>query len=136
MISIDELCKVPFHNLPLDHKLNLTHLHYCLNILRAVYGKPIYINSGYRTKEDQIRIYTSRNPLTMGLGLPIPMESLHLCGAAADLHDPDGMLKKWIFQQKDLYERLDLYFEDFDHTPTWLHVQIYPPKSLKRYFLP
>lgn len=128
---------------PLDHKANLHQLHYKLNFIRTLYANPIMVNSGYRTREDHFRIYNEINKERGKKGLEeltIPWKSNHLIGAAADLHDPFGSLKKWILENLHIAEELNLHFERFEDTGGidggWIHAQIYPPKSGLRFFKP
>lgn len=128
MISFTELIKAG-DTPDADQRAHLYRLHYCLNFIRALYAKPLLITSGLRTREDQIRIYSAK-------GQTPKMGSLHLIGGAADVSDPDGELKKWILDHLEVAEELKLYFEDFDSTPNWIHLQIYPPSSGSRFFKP
>lgn len=129
MISMKEICKHSFDGLDPDVECNLIRLHFVLNSIRAHYGKPLTITSGYRTLEEHLKIYEERKK-------PAPMGSLHLVGAAADIDDPQCQLKSWILDHVSLMGNLEVYLEAFDDTPTWVHVQIYPPKSEKRFFEP
>ena len=134
MIYTKELVKTSLWKLDPDHICNLINLHHKLNAIRAHYNKPIYINSGFRTFEDHKRIYLAR-----GVVVP-PLGSQHLIGAAADLQDRKGALKKWILDHLELSESLGLYYESFEATGGmdggWIHAQLYPPKSGKRFFDP
>lgn len=140
MILLSEL--VPSRALnepPIDHRFNMSRLHYCLNFVRRLYGQPMTINSGYRTKEDHFRIYEKINEARKKNGqdeIRIPMGSCHLIGAAADIADHDQKLKEWVLKNISVFEDLGLYLEDFDYTPTWCHIQIYPPGSGERFFKP
>jgi len=140
MIYFHELLKdISFHDIPLDHQSNLYRLHFCLNIIRRHYMRPIYVNSGYRSKENHAKIYAEINAKRRSEGLQplrIPWKSKHLIGAAADLADGAGLLKEFLLENLDLLERLDLYVEDFDDTHGWCHIQIYSPASLRRFFKP
>lgn len=130
MISIAELTKeIPTDA---DHYCNLMHLHYKLNVIRAAYQKPMIVSSGYRTKEEHFTIYQKKGAHPS----KIPMKSQHLIGAACDILDVDGELKDWIKSHAELIERLDLYMEHFDVTPSWLHFQLYQPSSGNRLFYP
>ena len=60
----------------------------------------------------------------------------HLFGKAVDFADGNGELKKWVLNNMKVMEDAGLYMEDFSATKTWLHVQIVPPKSGKRFFKP
>ena len=127
----------------LDHKFNLQQLHYKLNFVRALYAKPMIVTSGYRSKEDHFRIYKEINDKRLEDGkkeLTIPWGSNHLIGSAADIHDPFGSLKKWVLDNLDVVEQMNLYLEKFEATggldSGWLHFAIYPPKSGHRFFNP
>lgn len=103
---------------------NLVILLERMNKLRKAYNKPMYITSGLRSAEDQARIN------------PKAPKSRHLLGAACDIADGDGSLKKWVKANISLLETIGLWCEDFASTPSWLHVQIIPPKSGNRFFIP
>ena len=64
--------------------------------------------------------------------------SLHKQGLAIDLYDPTGALDNWVNEPKQakLIESLGLYFEHKDYTQGWVHVQLNPPKSGKRFYIP
>lgn len=121
-------------NVPLTRQQedNLDKLLYKLNEFRRRYGKPMICTSGVRSIDDHIRIYTQK-------GIPrgnIPMSSNHLKGLAADFYDPNGEIKAWINKNLDFCISLGLYFEHFDYTPGWVHIQVVAPKSGKRFFIP
>lgn len=63
-------------------------------------------------------------------------KSNHLTGCAGDIDDRDGALKDYLRTNPELLEECDLYAEDFDSTPTWVHLQSVPPKSGRRIFKP
>jgi hypothetical protein len=65
-------------------------------------------------------------------------KSLHMSCQAVDIEDRDRAFSKWLMTpagQKALVQ-LNLYIEDPAATPTWVHVQIVPPKSGKRVYKP
>ena len=62
--------------------------------------------------------------------------SKHLSAEACDLPDADRSLCSWAVDNLDVLEEIGLWIEDPRWTPTWLHVQIVPPKSGKRVFIP
>lgn len=62
--------------------------------------------------------------------------SKHLTGSAVDLADADGKLWELISKNLPLAKKLGLYFEDKRWTPTWCHIQVGPPKSGKRVYVP
>ena len=90
--------------------------------IRDLYGKPIFINTwikGGALKNSGLRDY--KNPLGGKLN-----RSRHYYGLCADLHAKD--IKEL---QAHLLEYQDVYFakglrvvEDYDYTPTWLHVSV------------
>ena len=65
-------------------------------------------------------------------------QSLHMTGEACDIFDPDGELDVWLLTPEGQYVLQDfgLWMEDPGHTMGWCHVQIRPPKSGRRVFLP
>lgn len=62
--------------------------------------------------------------------------SAHMSGQAADLHDPQGVIKDAIMANLSVLEEFDLYMENPQYTPTWCHLQIRPTKSGNRVFIP
>ena len=74
-------------------------------------------------------------PQDCAIGAP---NSNHKQGLAVDLYDPLGKVDEWVTNPNNLkkIQALDLYFEDKSATEGWCHVQIVPPKSGRRWFLP
>jgi hypothetical protein len=66
----------------------------------------------------------------------IPMKSRHLIGAAIDIYDPNKILQSWVLSNVKVLEEVGLWCEDFSATPNWVHFQILPPASGKRFFKP
>lgn len=62
--------------------------------------------------------------------------SRHITGQAVDLPDNDRTLATWCVDNLDDLEAIGLWIEDPRWTPTWLHVQIVPPKSGKLVYIP
>jgi len=63
--------------------------------------------------------------------------SRHITGQAVDLLDhPDRRLARWCLQNLGKLEELSLYAEDPRWTPTWVHLQIIPPGSGRRVYVP
>lgn len=62
--------------------------------------------------------------------------SKHLSGQAADIPDAGRVLASWCVDHLDSLEEIGLWMEDPRWTPTWVHVQIVPPRSGKRVFVP
>lgn len=139
MIKLQEICSVRYEGLDWDVRFNLSRLHFSLNSLRALYNRPMIVSSGLRTKEQHEIIYFKKNADRVAKGLPeilIPQKSWHLMGAAADILDPQNHLKEFILDRVDVLEMFGLWCEDFDVTDGYIHFQIYPPVSGKRFFKP
>lgn len=137
MITLEEL-NPKGYQLEAEIQANLIILWDIMNDFRKRYGRPMVITSGIRMKEDQIRIYKK---IFARKGIPfdrskVPMRSNHLYGLACDVYDPDGRLKIWIMKNLDFCKKLGLYFESFRYTPNWVHFQIVPPRSGRRFFVP
>lgn len=103
-------------------KRNLEDLIRKLNALG--YPFPMIATSCLRSIESQKRI----NPKAMG--------SSHLYGAAVDIADPDGKFAAWCVKNKAKLIECGLWMEDPKYTPGWVHLQIFAPKSMNRYFVP
>lgn len=116
MISRDEILMGRDKEFPLSEELeeNLDNLLIAVNKLRTLYGKPMYVSSGYRP---------GRYNKAAG-GAP---NSSHCLCMAVDFHDTDKLLKEWI--TVDILEQCGLYQENPNNTPTWLHVQIRPTNN-------
>lgn len=123
MITLKELNPKGYKTSP-EVEANLNVLLERMNRVRAAWGKPMVVTSGLRSEADQARIN------------PKASKSKHLLGQACDISDPKGELKAWINVNIKLMEEIDLWFEDFDHTPNWIHFQSVPPRSGKRFFIP
>lgn len=104
--------------------INLNTLIPKINDLLELYKKPLHVNSGYRTKEDQLRIN------------PKAPNSQHCECAAIDLGDRDNSFRNWCLMNLQHLVDLGLYMEEPSHTPTWVHLQVIAPKSGYRIFLP
>ena len=62
--------------------------------------------------------------------------SRHLTCQAVDLGDQDGTLDAWCIAHQDALAALGLWLEHPSATPGWCHVQIVPPGSGRRVFMP
>ena len=137
MITLKELISDEFYKeAPIEHHINLAKLLARLNEFREAYGKPLRVTSGYRSMNKHLEIYAKKGITDQS---KIPMKSNHLFGLAADLvpiEDDIKHLHDWVLDNVKLCEELGLYFEKFDYSPTWLHVQIVAPKSGNRFFIP
>lgn len=127
MISLKELNPHKYQtNREIDYNLNV--LLERMNTVRAAYGKPMVVTSGLRSESQQQQLIKE--------GKSTATKSNHLMGKACDIKDSDGRLADWIKKHIDLMIQIGLWFEDFDYTEGWVHFQIVPPKSGKRFFIP
>lgn len=94
-----------------------------VNALLAAYSGIVAVSSGYRPPDV--------NRAVGGAAL-----SWHQQCAAVDLVDVDGKLWAYCLNNLELCADLGLWLEDKRWTPTWIHLQIYPPKSGNRIFVP
>lgn len=134
MLEMRELLKnARLEDQPNDVQKNLWVLLDKLNMVRAAYGKPMTVTSGLRSMADHLRIYAEKGITDK---TKIPMKSRHLSGQAADIYDPKQALQKWVMQNLDVVEKAGLWMEDFSATKNWVHFQIIPPASGKRFFKP
>jgi len=62
--------------------------------------------------------------------------SKHMTGEAIDLADPEGKLGDWVMENVEVLVKHGIWCEHPDATPTWLHCQIVPPRSGRRFFYP
>lgn len=62
--------------------------------------------------------------------------SNHMTGNAVDFADADGRLDAWCLANLPVLERIGLWLEHPDATPTWCHLQRVPPRSGRRTFRP
>jgi hypothetical protein len=82
------------------------------------------LSSGRRTPE-------------INAGIPgAAVRSNHLTCNAADIVDRSRALCRWAFANLHHLADRDLYMEDPRCTPTWMHVQVVPPLSRNRVFIP
>lgn len=134
MITFNELIKGnSIADIPIEHQHNLEELLKKINMIRAKWGKPMTVTSGYRSMQDHLRIYSQKGITDQK---KIPMQSNHLYGRAVDISDPKQELQKFLLANVSLLEEAGLWCEDFSATKTWVHLQINPPKSGKRFYMP
>ena len=85
---------------------------------------PGVVNSGWR-------------PHTINASVPnASPRSKHLSCEAIDLDDPNDALDAWCLENLPVLERIGLWLEHPDATPGWCHLQIVPPRSGRRVFMP
>lgn len=134
MVTMKELIKdIVISDIPLAHQHNLEELLVKVNKVRTAYNKPMTVTSGYRSMYDHKRIYNAKGIFDES---KIPMKSKHLSGEAVDIYDPNQELQKWCLYNTKLLIEIGLWMEDFSATKNWVHFQIVPPKSGKRFFMP
>ena len=75
---------------PPELEQNLFSLLFKLNRVRALYNKPMTVSSGFRDKNDQIRIYNAKGITDES---KMHMGSKHFSCEAADIYDPDKELQ-------------------------------------------
>ena len=137
MITINELLnnKYKLEDQSPEIQKNLTILLEKVNKIRDAYGKPMTVTSGLRTMEDHLRIYESKGITDTK---KIPMKSHHLYGEACDISDPFLKLTKWLKDNPQILEQVDMYCEEGNSN--WVHFQIVPFGSYKpggtRWFKP
>ena len=138
MVTFNEmLVATSISDVPIAHQQNIAELLKRVNVLRAEWGKPMKVTSGYRTLQDHLRIY---HDIAKRAGKDfrpesVPMRSQHLIGASIDIYDPGLTLTKWLKEENS--KRLvavQLYAEEGNSN--WVHLQLFPPASGKRWFLP
>jgi hypothetical protein len=128
VILKDELLKGRDKQYPQEYtaeiSTNLDRLLIQMNLVRAAYGLPMIVDSGWRP--------AAINSSTPGAAT----HSNHMKGLACDISDPDGKLRAWVLANLPLMQKLGLYFEDFRYTKGWVHFAIAPPASGKRISVP
>lgn len=80
---------------------------FVLDPLREAYGKPIYVNSGYRSHRLNIEVGGVRN-------------SQHLSGEAADITSGTAEGNKWLFNYIRAYLPFDQLIDEQGYS--WIHV--------------
>ena len=127
MISAQELNPHSYSTTP-DIDANLAILLDKMNQVRTAYNIPMTVDSGLRSQAQQDALIAA--------GKSNASKSKHLTGQAVDIADSTRVLKDWVIANMELMETIGLWFEDFDHTPTWVHFQTVAPLSGKRVFIP
>lgn len=127
MIQLKELNPRNFPTTP-EIDANLQILLEKMNKVRVAYAQPMIVTSGLRSEKLQEALIIA--------GKSNAPKSHHLTGEAVDIQDKDGKLAEWVKANISLMEQIGLWFEDPASTVGWLHCQIVPPKSGKRFFIP
>ena len=97
-----------------EQEENLEKLLVALNKLRALYGRPMRVTSGYRPGHYNTKAGGGKR-------------SAHLTLEACDFADKDRALTN--FCTDEILEQCGLWMESPEVATTWLHVQIREPKS-------
>jgi len=127
MITMKELNP---DNLPLEGAVerNIKTLFERMNEFRGIWGKPMIVTSGLRSDEKQKALIAE--------GKSKARLSRHLFGAACDIFDPNKELGRWCLENEAVLVKIGLWCEHPDYTRNWVHFQIIPPMSGKRFFIP
>lgn len=132
MISLQELLgSYKLEDQIPEVKTNLPILLDRINKIRIWWNKPMIVTSGFRSMTDHLRIYAEKGITDAS---KIPMKSKHLIGAAVDISDPNLELTAWLKKDPSHLEFARLWCEEGNKN--WVHFQIFPPNSGKRWFLP
>lgn len=125
MISSAELNP---HGYPTTDEIdtNLAVLLERINKIRSAWAKPMTVTSGLRSQAQQDQLIAQ--------GKSSASHSKHLIGAAVDIYDPELQLTAWLKADPDLLELAQLWCEEGN--TNWVHLQIFPPASGNRWFLP
>jgi uncharacterized protein YcbK (DUF882 family) len=117
-------------NLPLEGAVerNMKTLFERMNELRGIWGRPMIVTSGLRSDEKQKALIAE--------GKSRARLSRHLFGAACDIFDPNKELGRWCLENESVLVKIGLWCEHPDYTRNWVHFQIIPPMSGKRFFIP
>jgi len=88
-------------------------------------ARPRRVNSGWR-------------PPAVNTAIGGARRSNHTLGRAIDIADASRALKRWLVTPAGQVALIEcgLWMEHPDATPTWVHVQIVPPRSGSRVFWP
>lgn len=138
MITLPELLRgVDYRTLSSEQRENVDTLLARINVIRTAWAKPMTVTSGFRSKNDHLRIYKE---IAVKRGVvfdasKIPWRSAHLMAAAVDIADPDGKLYDWCVANEALLVKTGLWCEVKDDQPR-VHFQIWAPASGKRFFHP
>lgn len=113
---------------PIDDEQRTNALHLLSRVNELL--KQFYEETGA-----QARVITSGyRPAAINAKAGGAKKSKHMLCAAVDLSDADRKLAHWL--TVDILDKYDLHMESATATPTWIHLQIFPPKSGKRIFFP
>lgn len=134
MISVDDYLNhwkvhygqvsVPLDELTDDMRLQAVVTVQKANELLDVFGQHRDVASGWRPVEVN-KLVPSAAPM-----------SNHTRCLAVDLEDAGNDLDRWCLDNLGVLEKIGLWLESPDSTRGWCHVQIVPPHSGRRVFIP
>lgn len=140
--TLKEICKAGSYN-PDPSKLESWQKRNAEDLIRKINNVGLaftkWLNDNYpgkkssRTASSFARDYEAQKKIN-----PTKMLSGHLFFGALDIADTDGLLKEFLKTtegQQVLIEQ-GLWCEDFEYTPTWVHLQLYSVNSGNRFFKP
>lgn len=128
--------------LPKDHQKNLVQFLPKLQAFQQRSGLYMLCTNAYRTHAHHVEIYEAKNKLRAEQGLkpvPIPWDSAHLTGHAADFLDPARALACFVDKDERFVRSLGFHFEAKAATSwpvAWLHIQDVSPRSGNLWFQP
>ena len=112
------------HELSAELRINATRVVERINEFLRQAACPGVVTSGWR-------------PHAINAAVPnASPRSKHLSCEAIDLDDPNDELDAWCLRNLPVLESIGLWLEHPDATPGWCHLQIVPPRSGRRVFMP
>ena len=112
------------HELTAELRSNATLMIARANALLLHAVLPGVVNSGWRPQAVNAAV-ANASP-----------RSKHLSCQAIDLDDAHGALDAWCMRNLFVLEEIGLWLEHPEATPGWCHVQVVPPRSGRRVFMP
>ncbi len=87
--------------------------------------------------EEEYGVASGWRPAAVNQATPgAASKSKHISAQACDIKDPEGALDDWCLEHHEVLEEIGLWQESPTATKGWCHVQIVPPRSGRRVFLP
>lgn len=104
------------------HRMNAQRTIDAANAILAKFGAKRHVVSGWRP--------AAINAATRGAA----PNSKHTLCQAIDLEDNNKELMNYLLNNQDVMEQIGIWCERSQDTRTWVHMQIVPPGSGKRFF--
>lgn len=120
-----------------DVRANAEELARRISLVFGAYGPDLDVTSGFRPQHVNDRLREN--------GKKAAKNSHHIFGAAADLGDNDRKFAMWCIHSVDILAHVKLWMEHPDYSRerndagewvSWVHLQMIPPPSGKRIFIP